>query len=221
MERMSLLDASFLYLENDTTSLHIGGVAVLEGPPPTREEFVSRFAAKVPLVPRYRQKVRFLPLELGLPVWLDDPHFALDYHVRRTAVPAPGGRAELHNLVGRILSQHLDRARPLWEVWAVEGLEDGRWAMVSKVHHCMVDGVSSIDLMSLLFDADAGAAPATVTPWSPRREPTAVELLVQSVIGALSPAERVTGLLRTLRSPQTALHNGLETVRAFASIANK
>ncbi len=221
MERMSPLDASFLYVENDMTPMHIGGVAIFEGPPPTHDELVSRIAARLTMVPRYRQKVQFLPLNLGLPGWVDDPHFNVDYHVRRSALPAPGGREELQNLVGRVMSQHLDRARPLWEMWAVEGLDEGRWAMVSKVHHCMVDGVSSIDLMSVLFDADAGAAPATVTPWSPRREPTAVELLVQSVIGALSPAERVTGLLRTLRSPQTALHNGLETVRAFASIANK
>jgi WS/DGAT/MGAT family acyltransferase len=221
MERMSLLDASFLYLENDTTSLHIGGVAVLEGPPPTREELVSRFAAKVPLVPRYRQKVRFLPLDLGLPVWVDDPHFVLDYHVRRTAVPAPGGRAELHNLVGRILSQHLDRARPLWEVWAVEGLEDGRWAMVSKVHHCMVDGVSSIDLMSLLFDSQPATPELAVAPWRPQPEPSGVELFTQSLVGMLSPLERLRQTATALRSPVSALRRGVETTRALASLATR
>jgi diacylglycerol O-acyltransferase len=171
-------------------------------------------------VPRYRQKVRFLPFNVGLPGWVDDPHFNIDYHVRRSALPAPGGREELQNLVGRVMSQHLDRARPLWEMWAVEGLDGGRWAMVSKVHHCMVDGVSSIDLMSVLFDTDP--VPATAMPWLPRPGPTAAEVLVQSLVGALSPVNRVvTGLLGALRSPQAALRNGVDTVRAFASVANK
>ncbi len=140
MERMSPQDASFLYIENDMTPMHIGGVAIFDGPPPTRDELVSRIEAKLPTVARYRQKVRFLPLNLGLPCWVDDSHFNIEYHVRRTGLPAPGGREELHNLVSRVMSQHLDRARPLWEMWAVEGLDEGRWAMVSKVHHCMVDG---------------------------------------------------------------------------------
>jgi diacylglycerol O-acyltransferase len=221
MEQMSLLDASFLYFENDVTPMHIGGAAVFEGPPPTHDELVSRFEAKLPLVPRYRQKVRFLPLNVGLPVWVDDPHFNIDYHVRRSAVPAPGGREELQNLVGRVMSQHLDRARPLWEAWAVEGLDDGRWAMVSKVHHCMVDGVSSIDLMSVLFDADANPARLAVAPWRSRPEPSIVELFAQSLAGALSPVERLTRMLAALRSPEETARRGIETVRAFASVASK
>jgi diacylglycerol O-acyltransferase len=221
MERMSLLDASFLYLENDVTPMHIGGVAVLEGPPPTHDELVSCFEGKLHLVPRYRQKVRFLPLNVALPMWVDDPHFNIDYHVRRSAVPAPGGREELQNLVGRVMSQHLDRARPLWEAWAVEGLDDGRWAMVSKVHHCMVDGVSSIDLMSVLFDTETTPVRPAVPPWRPRPEPSVVELFAQSVAGALSPVEQLTRTLAALRSPRQTLQRGVETARAFASIASK
>jgi diacylglycerol O-acyltransferase / wax synthase len=221
MEPMSPLDASFLYVENDVTPMHIGGVAIFEGPPPTHDELVSRIGAKLTMVPRYRQKVRFLPFHVGLPGWVDDPHFNIDYHVRRSALPAPGGREELRNLVGRVMSQHLDRARPLWEMWAVEGLDEGRWALVSKVHHCMVDGVASIDLMSVLLDAEPVASPVTVVPWLPRREPAAAEMLVQSLAGALSPVKRVTGLLGALRSPQAALRNGVDTVRAFAGVANK
>jgi diacylglycerol O-acyltransferase len=159
MERMSLQDASFLFVENDVTPMQIGGVAIFEGPPPTHDELVSRFEAKLPLVPRYRQKVRFLPFDVGLPMWVDDPHFNIDYHVRRTAVPTPGGQAELETLVGREMSQHLDRARPLWEVSVVEGLEDDRWAIISKVHHCMVDGVSSTDLAPLSATFIAGPPP--------------------------------------------------------------
>jgi WS/DGAT/MGAT family acyltransferase len=222
MEPMSPQDASFLYVENDVTPMHIGGVALFEGPPPTHDELVSRIGARLTMVPRYRQKVRFLPFNVGLPGWVDDPHFNIDYHVRRSALPAPGGREELHNLVGRVMSQHLDRARPLWEMWAVEGLDGGRWAMVSKVHHCMVDGVSSIDLMSVLFDTDPVPAPVTVMPWLPGPGPTAAEVLVQSLVGALSPLNRgVTGLLGALRSPQAALRNGVDAVRAFASVATK
>ena len=221
MEQMSLLDASFLYVENDVTPMHIGGVAIFEGPPPTHDELVSRFEAKLHLVPRYRQKVRFLPFDLGFPMWVDDPHFNIDYHIRRTAVPAPGGRAELEAFAGREMSQHLDRARPLWEVWVVEGLEDGRWAIVSKVHHCMVDGVSSTDLMSVLFDDQPDAARLSAPPWRPRPEPTVIELIAQSLIGALSPVGQLARVLGALRSPADTLERGVETARAFASVAGK
>jgi len=219
MERMSLLDASFLYVENDVTPMHIGGVAVFHGPPPTHDELVSHFEAKLHLVPRYRQKVRFLPLNVGLPLWVDDPYFNIDYHVRRTAVPAPGGRSELRNLVGRVMSQHLDRARPLWEIWAVEGLEEGHWAIVSKVHHCMVDGVSSTDLMSVLFDDDPAPGPLAATPWRGRAEPSLVDVLAQSAVGALSPVEQLRRMVPALRSPVEAVKRSVETVRAMASTA--
>lgn len=217
MERMSLLDASFLYVENDVTPMHIGGVAIFEGPPPTREELVSRFAAKLYLAPRYRQKVRFLPLNIGLPMWVDDPHFNIDYHVRRTAIPKPGGRDELQNFVSRQMSQHLDRARPLWEIWAVEGLEDGRWAIVSKVHHCMVDGVSATDLMAVLFDADASATLPPVVPWTAQPEPNVVDLIAQSVAGAISPIEQMRRVVPALRHPREAIRLASETLRSFAS----
>lgn len=221
MERMSLLDATFLYIEDDATPMHIGGAAIFEGPPPTHDELVSRFEAKLHRVPRYRQKVRFLPLDVGRPGWVDDPHFNIDYHVRRTALPAPGGREELQNLVGWVMSQHLDRARPLWEVWAVEGLDDGRWALVSKVHHCLVDGVSSIDLMSVLFDSASDPPRLEAVPWRPRPEPSAVELFAQSLAGALSPVELVPRVLAALRSPAATLGHGIEAVRAFGSVAGK
>jgi WS/DGAT/MGAT family acyltransferase len=215
MQRMSLLDASFLYVENDTTPMHIGGVAVFEGPPPSHDELVARFEAKLHLVPRYRQKVRFLPLDVAPPMWVDDPHFNIDYHVRRTATPSPGGRQELETLVGRVMSQHLDRARPLWEIWTVEGLEDGKWAIVSKVHHCMVDGVSATDLMSVLFDDEPNPARTSVAPWRPHSEPGAAELVAQSVAGALSPVEQAGRVLTALRSPRETLRNGVEAVRAI------
>ena len=126
MQRMSPLDASFLHLEDHVTQLHIGSVAIFEGPPPPFEDGArDGRRASSPLVPRYRQVVRFVPLAMGRPVWVDDPHFNIEYHVRRTALPAPGGEEELRNLVGRVMSQQLDRAKPLWEMWMAEGLGRG------------------------------------------------------------------------------------------------
>jgi WS/DGAT/MGAT family acyltransferase len=217
MEQMSLLDASFLYMENDDTPMHIGGVALFEGPPATHDELTARFAAKLPLVPRYRQHVKFLPLDLGRPAWVDDQHFSLDYHLRRTAVPAPGGRAELDTLVGRVMSQHLDRARPLWEAWVVEGLEEGQWALVSKVHHCMVDGVASVDLMSLLFDAEQDPGPLAAPPdWQPRPGPSRWETLTSSLAGLTTPVQAVLRI-----RPGALAAGGVEAARAIAGMAPK
>src|SRR5918911_3223443 len=150
MEHLSPLDAMFLDIEDPSTHMHIGSVSIFEGPPPRCEELEAMVAGKLPLVPRYRQRVRFVPLSLGRPAWVEDPHFVLDYHVRHTAMPHPGGEDELRNLVGRVMSQQLDRSKPLWELWIAEGLQDGRWALLSKTHHCMVDGVSATDLLSVL-----------------------------------------------------------------------
>ena len=132
-DRLSPLDASFLHIEDHVSHMHIASVAIFEGPQPPFADIVSMVEAKLALVPRYRQVVKFVPFELGRPVWADDPHFNIEYHLRHTALPAPGGEAELRKLVGRVMSQPLDRSRPLWEIWVVEGLEDGRWAMLARI----------------------------------------------------------------------------------------
>ena len=116
MQTMSPMDASFLHIEDGVTHMHIGSVGIFEGPVPAEDAVRSAIAGQLPMVPRYRQKVRFVPLTLGRPAWVDDPHFNLDFHVRRTALPAPGGDQELRTLVGRVMSQQLDRDRPLWEL---------------------------------------------------------------------------------------------------------
>src|SRR5947209_6352993 len=177
MEALSPLDASFLDIEDDVSHMHIGSVGMFEGPPPSREEMREAVQAKLHMVPRYRQKVRFPPLRVGPPVWIDDPHFNLDYHVRHTALAAPGGEDELRTLVGRVMSQQLDRARPLWEMWVVGGLGGERWALISKTHHCMVDGVSATDLLSVLLDAEREPACGPAPRWRPRPEPTSAELV--------------------------------------------
>ena len=141
-----------------TTPMHIGGVSIFEGPAPPFARLEEMVASKLDIVPRYRQKVRFVPLALGRPVWVDDPHFNLGYHLRHSALPAPGTEEMLRRTAARIFAQHLDRRKPLWEIWMVEGLGDNRWALLSKVHHCMVDGVSATDLMTVMFDDVPAAA---------------------------------------------------------------
>ena len=173
MDRLNPLDAVFVDAEDadPNTSMAIASIAVFEGPAPSHEEVLAHLARRVPLVPRYRQKLRTVPLRLGRPVWVDDPDFDLRYHVRRTALPAPGGDRQLADLMARVMSQRLDRDHPLWEYWLVEGLAGGRWALISKVHHCMVDGVSGTDLYRVIFDSSPEPPPEL----SPGLSPSTVE----------------------------------------------
>ncbi len=184
MEPLSAQDASFLEIEDDVSHMHIGSVGIFEGPPSTGEELLEGVGAKLHLVPRYRQKVRYPPLHAGPPVWIDDPYFNLEYHVRRTALPSPGGEEELRTLIGRVMSQQLDRSKRLWEMWIAEGLGDGRWALLSKVHHCMVDGVSATDLLSVLLDSEREPARGSAPRWTPRPEPSAGDLIAQPLASA-------------------------------------
>lgn len=201
MDRLTPLDSSFLYVEDATFPMHIGSVGVCTGPPPDYDEFVRRIAAKLELVPRYRQKIRFVPLQMGRPVWVDDPHFNIEYHIRRTALPSPGGPEELKSLVGRVMSQHLDRHRPLWETWIVEGLPDDRWAVLMKAHHCMVDGIAGSDLMAVIFDLGAAdPAPTELRRFDAAPEPSDCRLLAESLKDfAFMPREQVR-LARSLAS---------------------
>jgi diacylglycerol O-acyltransferase len=216
MQTMSHVDASFLHVEDAVSHMHIGPVGIFEGPAPGPEEVSAAIAARLPLVPRYRQKVRFVPFDLGRPVWVDDPHFNLDYHVRRTALPSPGGDQELRNLVGRVMSQQLDRAKPLWELWVVEGLDEGRWALISKVHHCMVDGVAASDLVSVLLDSERDASPPGPDAWKPEREPSSAELLARALAErAVSPYEGVRTALAAVRGPRRVVREGVELGRGW------
>src|ERR1700739_3476988 len=151
MEWMSPTDASFLHIEGTSNPMHIGAVSIFEGPAPPFTRLEEMVLSTLDTPPRYRQKVRFVPLGLGPPVWVDDPHFNLGYHLRHSALPAPGTEEVLRRSAARIFAQHLDRRKPLWEIWMVEGLSDYRWGLVSKVHHCMVDGVSATDLLTGMF----------------------------------------------------------------------
>jgi diacylglycerol O-acyltransferase len=212
---MSAQDAMFLHVENDVTPMHIGGVSIFEGPPPGFDELAAMVQSKLPLVPRYRQKVRFVPLGLGEPVWVDDAYFDLAYHLRHTAVPRPGSAGQLRTMAARVFSQHLDRARPLWEIWMVEGLKRERWALLSKVHHCMVDGVAATDLMSVMFGEES--APAEAGAWHARPEPSGLELLARGTWSRLlHPAQQASG---AVRARSEAVRGAVGAIRAIAAAA--
>jgi WS/DGAT/MGAT family acyltransferase len=192
-DRLSPLDASFLHIEDGVSHMHIASVAIFEGPPPSFADIVEMVEAKLDLVPRYRQKVRFVPFELGRPVWVDDPHFNIEYHLRHTALPSPGGESELRKLVGRVMAQPLDRSKPLWEIWVVEGLEEGRWSILAKTHHALVDGVSGTDLLAVIMDLTPNAdRPEHPPEWTPHAEPSSTELVVDAIENMVhSPYEQL------------------------------
>ena len=199
MERLSALDAEFLHVEDGVAHMHIAGVAVFEGPAPSLAELTAMMAAKLHRIPRYRQRVRPVPLELGRPVWADDPHFDLTYHVRHTALPEPGDDRTLRELMALLMEQELDRDRPLWETWLVEGLDGGRWALICKVHHCLVDGVSGVDLLGIVLDAERDVDLPEPVPWTPTPEPSGPAKVVDAWAGL---ATDLVGLAR--RAPRLA-----------------
>jgi diacylglycerol O-acyltransferase / wax synthase len=181
-ERLSSLDALFLELEDRSAHMHVGAVALFEGPPPPYRDLLRLIEGKLEAVPRYRQRLMFVPFSQGRPVWVDESQFDLEYHVRRTALPSPGTLAELRKLAGRLLSQQLDRSKPLWEMWLVEGLAHGQFALVSKTHHCMIDGVSGVDLAAILMETEPSTEPPPAPePYRPRPAPQVAELLLSSM----------------------------------------
>jgi diacylglycerol O-acyltransferase len=209
-DRLSPLDVSFLYLETPTTAMHVGGVAIFE--PPRGEGFdydalVELVAQRITLVQRYRQRVRWVPGHLANPVWVDDEDFDITYHVRRSALPRPGSLDQLRELVGRVQSRQLDRNRPLWEIYLVEGLEDGRFAIITKTHHAMVDGISAIDISTLILDAAPKPREIMDDSWVPRREPSTISLVVNALTDTM---RRPTQAIDTIRGE-------LADVRAIGS----
>ncbi len=206
MDRLSPLDASFLHIEDDVNHMHIGSVGIFEGPPPDYHRLTATVGGRLALVPRYRQKVAMVPLSLGRPVWVDDPHFNIEYHVRHTALPEPGGEEELGLLVGRVMSQRLDRSKPLWEIWMVEGLKDDQWAIVSKVHHCLVDGVSGAELMAVLFDLSPDVPAPVDEEWRAAAAPSPIRLFRDAAVNLMtSPYEQLRAAGSIVRRPRRTL----------------
>jgi diacylglycerol O-acyltransferase len=181
LERLTTIDASFLYLEESDAPMHVSGVLVLEPPAGGLDAIAGLVEARLPLVPRYRQRVLEVPGRLADPVWADDPDFDVSYHVRQSALPRPGTEAQLLELVSRLTSRPLDRRRPLWELYLVEGLSGGRIAVITKTHPALVDGLGAVDIAQVLLDPSPEATAPAVEPWRPRRLPSGTELLRAAV----------------------------------------
>lgn len=189
-EPLSHLDASFLALESPTTHMHVAAVAIFDATPLLDgdggvdiDRIKTHIASKLQYIPRYRQRLAHLPLNRA-PVWIDDPHFDFDFHVRHTSLPHPGRDEQLKALAGRVVSQQLDRSKPLWELWIVEGLSGDRFALIAKIHHCMIDGISGVDLTTVLLDVTPDTRLEEPTPWEPRPAPTGAQLAVAEIAKA-------------------------------------
>jgi diacylglycerol O-acyltransferase / wax synthase len=249
-DRLTAIDASFLHQEGQNSHMHVGAVTIFEGPPPEFEEFLDTLRERLHLVPRYRQRLQEAPLQTGRPIWIDDPTFNLEYHVRQTALPEPGSEEQLTRLTARIFSQQLDRSKPLWETWLVEGLDGGRFALISKTHHSLIDGIAGVDLAQVLFDLTPvpQEIPHPDEAWQPAREPNAIELLADGVSGlakaglgvaarALGAATRPTESIQELReaaeglgeivwagmnpAPETPLNVEIGPHRRFVGVRNE
>ena len=221
MDRLSALDSEFVATEDGVVHMHIAGVCVFDGPPARFDDALALLESKLHLMPRYRQRVRSVPLGLGWPVWADDPHFDPRYHLRHTALPAPGDDADLCRLIGRLMSQPLDRARPLWETWLVEGLEGGRWAFVCKVHHAMVDGIAGVQLLEALLDLTPSTTIDAPVPWQPRPEPPGAVKVLDAWAGLGADSLRLLGRrFRAAVRPTEAARDVLADAEGLARLAS-
>ena len=223
-DTLSVLDTSFLNLESGTTHMHVGGISIFDGPPLECDALLRHVEERLHLVPRYRQKVTWPGLQLGRPVWIDDPCFNLEYHVRHTALPRPGNRDQLRNLAARVFSQQLDRSKPLWEMWLVDGLEDDRFAIVSKTHHALIDGMSGVDILAMLFDVtpEPREVEAPGTPWQPAPRPSDTQLRAEAAVEiATRPARLALGTATRVLHPRTTVSTVLEGAKGIRDILVK
>jgi WS/DGAT/MGAT family acyltransferase len=249
-DRLTAVDASFLHQEGQNSHMHVGAVTIFEGPPPDFEDFLDSLRARLHLVPRYRQKLAEAPLQTGRPLWVDDPNFNLEYHVRQTALPEPGSEEQLTRLTARVFSQQLDRSKPLWETWLVEGLEGDRFALISKTHHALIDGIAGVDLAQVLFDLTPvpQEIPHPDEAWQPAPEPSAAGMVAGEITGlartglgvaarainaAMRPTETITELREAVEglgeiawagmnpAPETPLNVEIGPHRRFVGVRNQ
>jgi len=222
LDRLTAVDASFLTNESSASHMHVGAILIFEGPPPRYTDLVEHVRSRLPLVPRFRQKLVVPPLEAGRPLWADDVNFNLTYHIRHTALPDPGGEEELKKLAGRIFSQQLDRLKPLWELWLVQNLERDRFALLTKTHHAMVDGVSGVDIGTVLFDLEREAEPLTLEDdWVPQPEPGTTELVARGIADAVAtPVKLAERAVEVVRNPETTARRAVEALEGIGEIVS-
>src|ERR671910_440699 len=220
LDRLSSIDASFLTNEGSNSHMHVGALMIFEGPPPGYRDFLDHVESRLHLVPRFRQKLAFPPAELGRPFWVDDPTFNLAYHVRHSALPAPGSEEQLRNVAGRLFSQALDRSKPLWEIWLVQGLERNRFALINKTHHALVDGVAGVDIATVLFDLQPVPEPAEPEDdWSPGPSPSGAQLLAKDAEGLIkAPVHLLRRIEQVVEHPRTAAGQVSEAAEALGQV---
>jgi len=220
MDRLSAIDVSFLTNESSSAHMHVGGLCVFEGPPPSYDDLAEHVRSRLHLVPRFRQKLAFPPAPTGRPFWVDDPNFNLEYHVRHSALPSPGSEDQLRRMAARIFSQQLDRTKPLWELWLVQGLTRKRFAFVTKTHHSLVDGVSGVDIATVLFDVKPVPEPAEADhEWVASPEPSGATLLAKDAEGLLSaPLRLARRVEHAVEHPEATLHQVSESLTALGEV---
>ncbi len=202
--------------------MHVGSTLIFEGPAPSYEELLNHVEQRLDLVPRFRQKLAPIPFGQGRPVWVDDPHLNIGYHVRDSALPPPGSEQDLMQLAGRIMSQRLDRSKPLWEINLVQGVEGDRFALICKTHHCLVDGVSGMDITTVLFDTarEPKTPTATGPSWQPHPEPSSAELLAEALLEkATKPVEAFRSIEAALRAPRRIASSLFQDIAGIGALA--
>jgi WS/DGAT/MGAT family acyltransferase len=220
MDRLTAIDASFLTNESSDAHMHVGAVLIFEGPPPAYDDFLAHVESRMHLVPRFRQKLAFPPFETGRPFWVDDPNFNLSYHVRHSALPSPGSEEQLKNITGRLFSQALDRSKPLWEIWLVQGLEKNRFALINKTHHALVDGVAGVDIATVLFDVKPVPEPSEPDNWVAGPPPSGAEMAAQGVAELIaSPFKLAERATRAALHPMRTTRKVIEAGQALAEVA--
>src|SRR5215469_3517422 len=222
LDRLTAVDASFLTNESSNSHMHVGGILIFEGPPPRYVDLVEHVRSRLPLVPRFRQKLVVPPLEAGRPLWADDVNFNLTYHIRHTALPDPGGEEQLKKLAGRIFSQQLDRSKPLWEMWLAQNLESDRFAILTKTHHAMVDGISGVDIGTVLFDLERDAESMRLEDdWVPQPEPGTAELVARGVADVVAaPVGFAERAVDAVRNPETTARKAVEALEGISEIVS-
>ncbi len=222
LDRLTAVDASFLTNEKANAHMHVGAILIFEGPPPKYVDLVEHVRGRLSQVPRFRQKLVVPPLEAGRPLWADDVNFNLSYHIRHTALPEPGGEAQLKRLTGRVFSQQLDRSKPLWELWLVQGLERDRFAILTKTHHAMVDGISGVDIGTVLFDFEPIPEPASSSDdWVPQPEPGTTELVTRGISDvAAAPVKLAERAVAAVRHPESAARRAVEALEGLSEIVS-
>jgi diacylglycerol O-acyltransferase / wax synthase len=220
LDRLTAVDASFLTNETSASHMHVGAILIFEGPPPKYVDLVEHVRSRLGQVPRFRQRLVVPPLEAGRPLWADDVNFNLTYHIRHSALPEPGGEEQLRQLAGRVFSQQLDRSKPLWELWLVQGMERDRFAILTKTHHAMVDGISGVDIGTVLFDLEpTPPAPPVEDDWIPHAEPSTAQLVARAAAdGAAWPLQLAERAVDAIRHPEAAARKLTEALEGVAEV---